>query len=175
MCGQVSAGATSHTGSSSSAATERHADLALPTAHFAALCLLQSVRGSAAHRLSGGCILLSQSFVCAPSGIFAHYEDLLLTELGLLAPRFALSMGASPDASWLAALPTLGPAPAAVVGAAQGVTLFVGAALGLALAGKIGAVEVQHGRARVEEVGRVVLSQRLLTLLMAAELWHIIL
>lgn len=114
--------------------------------------------------------------MCAtPSGIFAHYEDLLLTELGLLAPRFALSMGASPDASWLAALPTLGPAQAAVVGAAQGLTLFVGAALSLALAGKIGSVEVQHGRARVEEVERAVLPQRLLTLLMAAELWQIIL
>jgi hypothetical protein len=108
------------------------------------------------------------------AGILAHYEDLLLTELGLLAPRFALSLGAAPDASWLAALPTLGPAPAAVVGAAQGVTLFVGAALSLALAGKIGSVEAQHGRASAGEVERAVLPQRLLTLLMAAELWHII-
>lgn len=110
-----------------------------------------------------------------PAGILAHYEDLLLTELGLLGPRIALSLGISPDSSWLPALPTLGPAPAAVVAAAQGVTLFIGAALSLALAGKIAAVEVQHGRARHEEVEKSVLPQRLLTVLMAAELWHLIL
>lgn len=95
--------------------------------------------------------------------------------MGLLLPRFALSLGVSPDTPWLSALPALGPAPGAVVGAAQGVTLFVGAVLSLALAGKIGAVEVQQGRATEEEVKRSVLPQRLFTLLMAAELWHIVL
>jgi hypothetical protein len=54
-------------------------------------------------------------------------------------------------------------------------TLFLCAGLSLALAGKIGSVEVQHGRATVEEVERAVLPQRLLTLLVSAELWHIIL
>jgi hypothetical protein len=111
----------------------------------------------------------------AAAGILAHYEDLLLTELGLTAPRLAVSLGAAAEASWLSLLPTLGPAPAAVVSAAQGATLFLGAGLSLALAGKIGSVQVQHNRATVEEVERAVLPQRLLTLLVSAELWHIIL
>lgn len=70
------------------------------------------------------CLLRPAS--CFPlSGILSHYEGLLLTELGLPLPRLALSLGASPDTPWLAALPALGPAPGAVVGAAQGVTLFL--------------------------------------------------
>lgn len=111
--------------------------------------------------------------VCA--GILAHYEDLLLTELGLLAPRLAISMGFPASATWLPMLPTLGPATDDVVAAAQGMTLFVGAALSLALAGKIGAVEVSQGRATAAEVEKAVLPQRLLTVLMAAELWQLIL
>jgi hypothetical protein len=110
-----------------------------------------------------------------PAGILSHYECLLLTELGLLLPRFALSLGISPDTPWLSGLPTLGPAPGAVVAATQGLTLFLGAVLSWALAGKIGAVEVQQGRASEKEVEQSVLPQRLFTLLMAAELWHIVL
>lgn len=109
------------------------------------------------------------------TGILAHYEGLLLTELGLLAPRFALSMGITPDTPWLTTLPTLGPAPMPVVEAAQGLTLFLGAALSLALAGKIASVEVQHGRVQAVNMQKVVLPQRVLTLLMAAELWNLIL
>jgi hypothetical protein len=109
------------------------------------------------------------------TGILAHYETLLLTELGLIAPRLAISLGVPATASWLSVLPTLGPASDDVVAAAQGATLFVGATLSLALAGKIGAVEVQQGRGAVEEVERAVVAQRLLTLLTAAELWHIML
>jgi hypothetical protein len=75
---------------------------------------------------------------------------------------------------WLAALPTLGPAPNAVVSAAQGTTLFLGAALSVALAGKIGAVEVRERRASQEAVDAAVLPQRLLALAVAAELWHLI-
>jgi hypothetical protein len=112
--------------------------------------------------------------MCDFPGVLAQYEDLLLTELGQIAHRLALSLGVTPDTAWLSLLPTLGPAPAAVVAAAQGTTLFLGAALSLALAGKIGSVDVQHGRATVAQVERAVLPQRLLTLLVAAELWHII-
>jgi hypothetical protein len=61
------------------------------------------------------------------------------------------------------------------VTAAQGATLFLGAALSLALAGKIGAVEVQHGRATAAEAAQAVMPQRILTMLIAAELWHVIL
>lgn len=124
--------------------------------------------------MCAACLLLLLSH-SAPTGILSHYEGLLLTELCLLLPRFAISLGFSPDTPWLSTLPALGPAPGAVVGAAQGLTLFVGAALSLALAGKIGSVEVQQGRVTEEEMERSVVPQRLLTLLMAAELWHIIL
>jgi len=61
------------------------------------------------------------------------------------------------------------------VAAAQGVTLFLGAALSFALAGKIGAEEVEHDRASTEDVDQAVLQQRLLTFLIAAELWHVLL
>lgn len=111
----------------------------------------------------------------AATGLLAHYETPLLTELGLTAPRLALSLGVTPDTAWLSALPTLGPAPAAVVAAAQGVTLFLGTTLSWALAGKIGSVEASHGRVSEEQVKEAVLPQRIFTLLMAAELWHVIL
>jgi hypothetical protein len=107
------------------------------------------------------------------TGILAHYETLLLTELGLIAPRLAISLGVSATASWLSMLPTVGPASDDVIATAQGATLFIGTALSLALAGKIGAVELQQGRAAVGEVERMVVSQKLFTLLMSAELWHI--
>lgn len=103
------------------------------------------------------------------AGMLAHYEDLLLSELGLLLPRLATSLGVDETASWLALLPTLGPAPAAVVSAAQGVTLVAGVALSWALAGKI--AEVQVGR---EQAGEATAVQRALILAIAAELWHLI-
>lgn len=107
--------------------------------------------------------------------MLAHYEELLLTELGLVAPRLALSLGFPHDSAWLPALPTLGPVQPEVVAAAQGVTLFLGTALSLALAGKIGAVEVQRDTATAAQAAQAVLPQRILTMLIAVELWHIIL
>eukprot|EP00878_Enallax_costatus_P016701 GHUV01017524.1.p1 GENE.GHUV01017524.1~~GHUV01017524.1.p1 ORF type:complete len:351 (+),score=87.49 GHUV01017524.1:293-1345(+) len=89
------------------------------------------------------------------AGTFAHYEDLMLTELGLILPRLAASLGAEGD--WVSLLPVLGPAPAAVVSSAQGLTLVVGAVLSWALAGKI--AEVQVGR---EQAGEVTAVQRAL-------------
>jgi len=109
------------------------------------------------------------------AGLLAHYETLLLTELGLAAPRLAISLGFSPDTPWLSALPVLGPAQGAVVAAAQGVALLLGAALSFVLAGKIGAEEVEHDRASTEDIGQAVLQQRQLTLFIAAELWPVLL
>ena len=100
---------------------------------------------------------------------------MLFKELGLTAPRLALSLGVPADAQWLSLLPAINPAPDAVVAAAQGATLLLGTALSLALAGKIGAVDVQRGRVREAESRHAVLSQRLLTALVACELWHVML
>lgn len=100
---------------------------------------------------------------------------MLLTELGLTMPRLAISVGASPDTPWLSLLPAFSPAPAAVVAAAQGVTLLLGTAFSVALAGKIGSVDVQNGRVSQGEAGQAVLAQRLLNALIAVELWNVIL
>lgn len=116
------------------------------------------------------------------AGILAHYEELLMTELGLILPRFAVSLGAVPDADWLALLPVVGPAPAAVVSAAQGVTLLLGGALSWALAGKIVS---QAGNARLrpdkrpEELSaadrEAVWRHRVMVLAVWATLWNVML
>lgn len=103
------------------------------------------------------------------AGTLAHYEDLMMNELGLLLPRLATSLGVDGTADWLNMLPVIGPAPAAVVSAAQGVTLVVGVVLSWALAGRIAEVEV--GR---QQAGEVTAVQRALILATAAELWHLI-
>eukprot|EP00878_Enallax_costatus_P026311 GHUV01028226.1.p1 GENE.GHUV01028226.1~~GHUV01028226.1.p1 ORF type:complete len:109 (-),score=27.74 GHUV01028226.1:52-378(-) len=101
------------------------------------------------------------------AGTLAHYEDIMLTELGLILPRLAASLGAEGD--WVSLLPVLGPANPAVVSCAQGATLVAGVILSWALAGKI--AEVQVGR---EQAGETTVVQRALKLATAAELWHLI-
>ncbi|WIA18804.1 hypothetical protein OEZ85_003487 [Tetradesmus obliquus] len=104
-------------------------------------------------------------------GNLAYYEQLLLTELGLVLPRLALSLGADPNAAWLSALPVMGPAAEPVVSAAQGVTLMVGLAASWGLAGKVASLQEGVGSAGA---GRAALPQRLLMLAVAAELWWLI-
>jgi hypothetical protein len=102
------------------------------------------------------------------AGILTHYEELMLSELGLLLPRLAVSLGATPDATWINLLPTASLSPAAI-DAVQACGLLLGATLSWVLAGKIAAEAVGPAAA-----GRVALSQRVFILATAAELWQLI-
>jgi hypothetical protein len=105
------------------------------------------------------------------AGNLAYYEQLLLTELGFVLPRLAISLGVDSNAAWLSSLPVLGPAADPVVAAAQGLTLLVGLAASWGLAGKVASLQESVGS---EGAGRAALPQRMLMLAVTAELWRLI-
>jgi hypothetical protein len=104
----------------------------------------------------------------------AYYKEPLLTELGLVLPRLALTFGVAADADWLQMLPTIGPAAGAVVGAAQGCTLLLGCVMSCALAGQIAAAGVGWRQQGVGVRGAVA-RQRVTALVVTAVLWSLML
>jgi hypothetical protein len=105
------------------------------------------------------------------AGNLAYYEELMLTELGLVLPRLALSLGVDSNAGWLSSLPVVGPAADPVVAAAQGITLLVGLAASWGLAGKVASLQEGVGS---EGAGKAALPQRILMLAVTAELWRLL-
>jgi hypothetical protein len=100
------------------------------------------------------------------AGSLAHYEPLMMTELGQLLPRAALTFGI-PEAVALHSqfLPAVAVASGDVVAAAQGLTLTLGAVLSLVLTGLLAP--------KVKE--QALLPQRVMVLLLVGELWHLLL
>jgi hypothetical protein len=104
----------------------------------------------------------------------AYYEAPLLTELGLVLPRLALTFGAADDADWLQMLPRFGPADGAVVGVAQGCTLLLGYVMSCALAGQIAAAGLGWQQQGASARGAVV-RQHVTALVVTAVLWILML
>jgi hypothetical protein len=96
------------------------------------------------------------------AGTLAYYEPLLMTELGSVLPRLALTFSAPEALAQL--LPVLGPASVDVVAATQGVTLTLGAVLSLVLTGQLA-----PGTSSTALV-----PQRVTVLALVAELWHLL-
>jgi hypothetical protein len=139
--------------------------------YFASL----AARNSNSSSSSGGSVpFLKLAYSMLPlvwAGNLAYYEQLMLTELGLVLPRLAISLGADSNAAWISKLPVIGPAADPVVAAAQGLTLLVGLAASWGLAGKVASLQEGVGN---EGAGRAALPQRLLMLAVTAELWRLI-